>query len=98
MTRWYSGVLGHAYRYAGRFEEALSILSEYNRQSPGFGLVDIVLTYADIDDMEKARSYAKALLAERPDFTVANWALTQNCADDQRLLNDRQSLIEAGLP
>lgn len=95
---WYCGVLGHAYRYAGRFEDALSILSEYNRQSPGFGLVDIVLTYADIDDMEKARSYAKALLAERPDFTVANWALTQNCADDQRLVNDRQSLIEAGLP
>ncbi len=95
---WYCGVLGHAYRYAGRFEDALSILSEYNRQSPGFGLVDIVLTYADIGDMEKARCYAKALLAERPDFTVANWALTQNCANAERLADDRQSLVKAGLP
>jgi adenylate cyclase len=95
---WYCGILGHAYRYAGRLEDALAILSDYNRQSPGFGLVDIVLTYADMGDAEKARGYAKDLLAARPDFTVANWERTQNCADDQRLIKDRQSLIDAGLP
>jgi len=94
----YCGVLGHANRYAGRFEEALSILSEYNRQSPRFGLVDIILTYADMADMEKARSYAAALLTARPDFTVETWALTQNCADAQRLAVDRKSLTDAGLP
>ncbi len=91
------GVLGHAYRYAGRFDEALDILSAYNRQSPGFGLVDMVLTYADLGDREKARSHAKALLAARPDFTVAKWARTQNCADPERLAKDQASLIEAGL-
>ncbi|NIA68456.1 adenylate/guanylate cyclase domain-containing protein [Pelagibius litoralis] len=95
---WYCGVLGHAYRYAGRFDDALSILSEYNRQSPGFGLVDMVLTYADLGDMDNARGHAKALLAARPEFTVANWARTQNCADPQRLIDDRQSLANAGLP
>lgn len=95
---WYYGVLGHAYRYAGRFEDALSILSEYNRQSAGYGLVDMVLTCADMGDMEKARGHAKALLAARSDFTVANWARTQNCANAQRLADDRQSLITAGLP
>ncbi|HIP78287.1 MAG TPA: hypothetical protein EYH07_07480, partial [Kiloniellaceae bacterium] len=94
---WYFGVLGHAYRYAGRFEDALSILSEYNRQSPGFGLVDIVLTCADMGDVADARGYARALRAARPDFSVAHWARTQNCADPQRLANDRQSLIAAGL-
>lgn len=95
---WYFGVLGHAYRYAGRFDEALAILSEYNHQSPGFGLVDMVLTYADLGDMDNACGYAKALLAARPDFTVENWARTQNCANPQRLADDRQSLVNAGLP
>ena len=95
---WYCGVLGHAYRYAGRLDDALSILSDYNRQSPGFGLVDMVLTYADMGDAEKARIHGRALLAARPEFTVANWERTQNCADPQRLVADRRSLIDAGLP
>ncbi|MCW9035436.1 MAG: hypothetical protein OQJ97_14550 [Rhodospirillales bacterium] len=95
---WYRGVLGHAYRYAGRFEDSLLILSEYNQQSPGFGLVDIVLTYADMGDGEKARIYAQELLSKRPDFTIANWELTQNCLNPQRLSDDRQSLLDAGLP
>jgi adenylate cyclase len=95
---WYCGVLGHAYRYAGRYEDALAILSEYNRQSPGFGLVDIILTYADKGEADKARDYAEALLAARPDFTVANWERTQNCSDSDRLVKDRKSLTDAGLP
>lgn len=95
---WYCGVLGHAYRYAGRFSDALNILLEYNRQSTGFGLVDIVLTYADLGEWDKAKSHAEALLAARPGFTVANWELTQNCMDSNRLNADRQSLVKAGLP
>lgn len=94
---WYYGVLGHAYRYAGRFDDALNILLEYNRLSPTFGLVDLTLTCADMGKMDEARRYGKALLAARPDFTVENWALTQNCANPQRLIDDRKSLIDAGL-
>jgi len=95
---WYSGVLGHALRYAGQYDDALSVLSDYNREKAGFGLVDIVLTYADMGDTEKAGLYAKSLLKSRPDFSVANWARTQNCADLSRLHKDRQSLTNAGLP
>lgn len=95
---WYYGVLGHAYRYAGRYSDALAVLLEYNRQSAGFGLVDIVLTYADLGEWDKAESYAQALLAARPGFSIANWELTQNCIDPNRLNTDRQSLQKAGLP
>ena len=95
---WYCGVLGHAYRYAGRLDEAVTVLSDYNRRSPGYGLVDLVLTYADKGDAETATSYAKALIMARPDFSIENWALTQNCADPERLAVDRRSLAEAGLP
>jgi len=95
---WYYGVLGHAYRYAGRYSDALAVLLEYNRQSAGFGLVDIVLTYADLGEWDKAESYAQALLAARPGFSIANWELTQNCIDPDRLNTDRQSLQKAALP
>lgn len=95
---WYYGVLGHAYRYAGRYSDALGVLLEYNRQSAGFGLVDIVLTYADLGEWDKAESYARALLAARPGFSIANWELTQNCIDPNRLNTDRQSLQKAALP
>ena len=86
---WYHGVLGHAYRYAGRYSDALAVLLEYNRQGAGFGLVDIVLTYADLGEWDKAESYARALLAARPGFSIANWELTQNCIDPNRLNTDR---------
>lgn len=95
---WYCGILGHAFRYAGRYEDAISILLDYNRRSRGFGLVDIVLTYADMGDTEKATAYADDLIDARPEFTVANWAMTQNCADPARLERDIASLRAAGLP
>ncbi len=68
---WYCGVLGHAYRYAGKYEEALNILQDYNQQNAGFGLVDIVLTYADIGDKQSAASFAKKLIEARPEFSVS---------------------------
>jgi len=95
---WYFGILGHAYRYAGRYDEALGVLSEYNDRSTGFGLVDMVLTCADMGDMESARAHGANLLAARPEFTIENWALTQNCLDPERLARDRASLLSAGLP
>ena len=95
---WYFGILGHAFRYAERFDEALAVLSEYNDRSTGFGLVDMVLTCADMGNMDDARRYGRDLLAARPDFTVDKWALTQNCLDPERLARDRSSLTVAGLP
>ena len=95
---WYFGILGHAFRYAGRFDEALAVLPEYNDRSTGFGLVDMVLTCADMGNIEDSRRYGRDLLAARPDFTVDKWALTQNCLDPERLARDRSSLTDAGLP
>ena len=60
--------------------------------------MDIILTYADMGERDKAQIYGKALLDASPDFTVSSWERTQNCANPDRLKNDRQSLIDAGLP
>jgi len=95
---WYCGVLGHAYRYAGRTEDAVDVLADYNRRSPGFGLVDLVLAHADAGDLPAARKSAQALLAARPDFNIEDWSRTQNVHDPERLATDRASLKEAGLP
>lgn len=95
---WYFGILGHAFRYAGRYDEALGVLSAYNDRSTGFGLVDMVLTCVDMGEMDRARQHGADLLAARPAFTVENWALTQNCLDPNRLARDRASLVSAGLP
>lgn len=95
---WYLGVLGHAYRYAGRLDEAIAVLADYDRRSPGFGLVDLVLAYMDAGEEEAARKRASALLAARPDFTIERWSRTQNCSDLDRLARDRRSLAAAGLP
>jgi adenylate cyclase len=95
---WYFGILGHAYRYAGRYDDALGVLSEYNDRSTGFGLVDMVLTCADMGDMDAARRHGENLLAARADFIIENWALTQNCLDPERLARDRASLVGARLP
>ncbi|MEL0019716.1 MAG: hypothetical protein VW709_07555 [Rickettsiales bacterium] len=91
-------VLGHAFRYTGRYEDDTAILLDYNRRSPSFGLVDIVLTYADTGETKQAHAFRQRLPAARPDFTIANWALTQNCADPGRLERDKQSLAAAELP
>jgi TolB-like protein/Flp pilus assembly protein TadD len=95
---WYLGVAGHAYRYAGQLDKAIAVLADYDRRSPGFGLVDLVLAHMDAGDAESARKRAAALLAARPDFTIARWERTQNCKDLDRLARDRQSLTDAGLP
>ncbi|MBT5414134.1 MAG: hypothetical protein HOH66_03595 [Rhodospirillaceae bacterium] len=95
---WYCGVLGHAYRYAGRLDDAIATLTDYDRRSPGFGLVDLVLAYADKGEPEAAAVQAQRLLAARPAFTIEAWAKTQNGAEPDRLARDRASLAAAGLP
>ncbi len=95
---WYGGILGHALRYGNHLEEAIETLADYHKRHAGFGLVDMVLTYADMDSWEEAQTSARALLEARPEFTIEAWALTQNCSDPDRLARDRASLEKAGLP
>ena len=95
---WYQGVLGHAYRYAGRIDDAVAVLTDYNRRSPGFGLVDLVLAHADEGRLDLAKVRARELLAARPGFTIEGWSLTQNVKDSNRLVRDRSSLEMVGLP
>ena len=73
---WYLGVLGNAYRLAGRPEEAMAAFRGYHARSPGFGLADIVMLQEQAGKLADARETAAQLVAARPGFTVAAWLRT----------------------
>ena len=90
---WYYGVLGHAYRYAGRLDDGMSILLEYDRRNPTFGLVDLCRQ----GRYRESARVRQGSLESAPGFTLENGVLTQNCANPQHPIDDRQSLVNAGL-
>jgi len=93
------GMLGDAYRQSGQAEEAISAFKACHARNPGFGLTDLVITYAEIGDPEEARRAAEQLLVARPNFTIEGWLKTQFIRRDRgRVAADEAALRAAGLP
>jgi adenylate cyclase len=95
---WHLGVLGNAYRLAGRTDDALAAFRSYHVRSPGFGLADIVMIEEQAGDLQAARKTATELKASRPAFTVAYWLQTQFRVDAAQMAADLASLRAAGVP
>ena len=95
---WHLGVLGNAYRLAGRPEEAMAAFRSFHARSPGFGLADIVMIQEQTGRLEAARETAAELRVARPDFTVASWLRTQFRVDTEQMAADTASLRAAGVP
>ncbi len=95
---YYLGVLGNAYRLAGRVEKAIAAFKAFNDRSPGFGLADLVIIYQQGGRVEEARQTVEQLLSIRRGFTIAAWTDTQFRADTARLETDIAALHAAGLP
>lgn len=95
---YYLGILGNAYRLAGRFEEAISAFKTFNARNAGFGLTDLVIIYQQNGRPEEAKQTAEQLLSVRRDFTISAWKNTQFHADKKILEADIKALQDAGLP
>ncbi len=95
---WYLGDLGFANRLLGRHEKAISAFREYGERSPGFGHIDLVIIYGELDRMEEARGEAVRLLAARPGFTITSWRRSQFYKNPARLEADVAALRKVGLP
>jgi adenylate cyclase len=95
---WFLGVLGNAYRLAGRSEEAIMAFRAYHARSPGYGLADIVMVQEQAGRLEEARETAVQLAAARPTFTVTSWLRTQFRGDTEQMAADLASLRAAGVP
>src|SRR5262249_40098052 len=94
----YLGLIGYAYRIAGRTEEAMAAFRAYHARSPGFGLSDIVMIEEQAGNLEAAKRTAAELLAARPGFSVSKWLRTQSRSDVDQLAADTVSLRAAGIP
>jgi adenylate cyclase len=95
----YLGILGNAYRLAGRFAQAITSFKAYHDRNPGFGLSDLVIAYQQANRPEQAKATAQQLLSIRRDFTTDSWANTQYFrADTAQLEADIGALRAAGLP
>jgi adenylate cyclase len=94
----YLGHLGNAYRLTGRCEEAIAAFNAYGERSPGAGLVDLVLCYAQTGRIVEAKRSAQRVLAANPKFTIGNWRKTQFRNDVAQLEADVGALQAAGLP
>lgn len=94
----YLGHLGNANRLCGRFEEAIAAFRAYSERSPGMGLSDLVIAYAQVGDDGKSRQAAEELMAARPDFTIESWLNTQFRSDLAILQTEAAALRTAGIP
>jgi len=94
---WYFGVLGNAYRLAGRRDAALAAFRGHHAREPGYGLADIVMMQEQTGLTEEARATAKQLAILRPSFTVASFTRTQFRNDNEQLAADIASLRAAGV-
>ena len=95
---WYLGVLGNAYRLAGRREEAMAAFRGFHARSPGFGLADIVMIQEQAGRLVDAGETVAQLIAARPEFTVTSWLRTQFRVDTNQMAADLASLRAAGVP
>jgi adenylate cyclase len=94
----YFGMLGNAYRLAGRANEAIGLFLAYHARNPGYGLADIVMIKEQAGQLDEARVFGAQLVAARPTFTVASWARTQCRSDVDQMAADLASLRAVGLP
>ena len=95
---YYLGHLGHAYRLAGRIEEAIAAFTAYDARNPGFGLADLIIAYQESGRPEQARQAAARLLSVRREFTITAWLRTQLRRDATQLAQEVASLRAAGVP
>jgi adenylate cyclase len=95
---WYLGVLGNAYRLAGRAEDAILAFRAYHARLPGYGLGDLLMIQEQAGHLDEARETAALLIAARPTFTVTSWLKTQSRVDKEQMEADLASLRAAGVP
>jgi adenylate cyclase len=94
---WYFGVLGNAYRLAGRREDAVAAFRSHHAREPGYGLADIVMIQQQSGLTAEAHATARQLAILRPSFSVASFIRTQFRIDDAQLAADIASLRAAGV-
>jgi adenylate cyclase len=97
---WYRYLMGAAWHFGGRHEQALAALRAVSQANPKLIPARLALISAEsaLERPEQAAAAASAVLKDRPDFSIARFARTQPFRD--KALRERylESLRAAGLP
>ncbi len=94
---WVLGVLGHALRLAGRYDEALAVFAEHQTIPPSSAHDDRIITLVEMGRDAEAEEAAKKLLQIHLDFRTEAWAKRQFYKAPARLEKDLIALRHTGL-
>jgi Flp pilus assembly protein TadD len=93
--RWYHWVIGVTLATLGRYEEALKEYDQYG--SPHADILKLrAIAMVQLGRLEEARDQVRALIALRPDMTIAKVRKRDACMSDVDVRVE--SLRRAGLP
>ena len=90
---FYYNILGWAYLYAGRYEEAIAPLKEAISRVPSYpdSNIGLAAIYTFLGRKEEARHVVEKFLSAKPDFSLENWIKTnirhQDPAYKERIAN-----------
>jgi len=95
----YFSVLGHAYRCAGQFEEAVSATKKALQRSPDnfFMHVNLTAVYSQMGQEKEARAEAAEILRLNPKFSVDYHSKQNSYKDERQTENLINALRKAGL-
>jgi adenylate cyclase len=91
--------LGHAFRNAGRFEEAVSAYKKGLQRAPDYIIahIGLVITYSSMGREEEARAEAEEVLRIDPKFSLDYFAKTVPLKDQSQIDKGVNALRKAGL-
>jgi TolB-like protein/class 3 adenylate cyclase/Tfp pilus assembly protein PilF len=94
--------LGANYRVAGKFDDAIKALTEHRKRLGGRIIpsptMQLIATYVQAGQLEKARAEARALLKVAPRFSVAVAVRTHSYKSDDDRNRFVGALRQAGIP
>jgi adenylate cyclase len=97
--RWYYWLDARAHRHAGKFDDAIRILTSDESgggRSP-LPTVELLLAYAESGALDDARQVAQDIRRQFPEFVAAQWGRVPAYRNPDRRRRDLAALAAAGL-
>ena len=95
---FYFGLLGNAYRLAGRIDDAIAAFVALSERMPDEGHLDLAILYQNVGRYDEARDEVARHLISYPGATVHGWAAIQIRRDRAGVEAELAALRSLGLP
>jgi adenylate cyclase len=97
---WYDWILGRAYRLAGRYEDAIAVLSRQLEHNTGpiWPHIELACSYAELGLTEETKAVVTRIMTIDPGYSIADWTAAPSYADPMMSKREAEVLRKAGLP